>query len=65
MPSLDIRKTVRTERQVKLRVVSEAVRIRQVVLYYLKELGGVKPQTEAGRDSCLVGHQNADRNYQM
>ena len=34
-----IHRTVRIERQVKLRVVGEAVRIRQVVLYYLKKLG--------------------------
>ena len=48
-----IRRTVRIERQVKLRVVGEAVRIRQVDLYYLKELGGVDHKQKRAETAAL------------
>ena len=48
-----IRRTVRIERQVKLRVVSEAKHIRLVVLYYLKELGGVNRKQKQAEKAAL------------
>ena len=42
-----------TFRQVKLRVVSEAVLIRQVVLYYLKEPGGLNHKQKRAETAAL------------